>query len=355
MTRNPKSKLLRAGLFLAATLLAFQPGAQAEEIRVAGSGGSLAEVVGRLFDKPFTAETGITVVPLATTDRLSALRAQMLAGNTTWDVTELSGFDYTAASKQGWLLPLDWEKIDPHNLIAKEVRYPDAIPYTAFSHLLGYRTDKAPPGREVTSWADFWDVKAFPGPRGMFDGPNYNLEFALLADGVPKDKLYEVLRTPAGVDRAFRKMDAIKDSVVLWWKSNGQAQQALSDGEVYYVTNANGRFKVAADQGLPVKIVWNGGAALLGYWGVVKGTKHQEAAMKYLSFFVGSPQRAADFTKAIAYPMLVKGTLDLLTPAQQASLPTYPANRVGQFTYDDAFWVENSAKINQRWLEWKLR
>jgi putative spermidine/putrescine transport system substrate-binding protein len=346
---------LRNGVLAAMVATTFSFGARAEEIQVAGSGGSLAEVISRIFDKPFTAETGIDVVALATTDRLAALRAQMAAGNTTWDVTEFSGFDYIGASRQGWLIPLDWSKIDPKNLVPTELRYPDAVPYTAFAHVLGYRTDKAPAGKEMTGWKDFWDTKAFPGPRGMQDTPNYNLEFALLADGVPKENLYEMLKTPEGIDRAFKKMDAIKESVVLWWKSNGQAQQALNDGEVFYTTNANGRFKVAADQGLPVKIVWNGGAAVLGYWAAVKGTKHQDAAMKYLSFWMSSPERAAEFTKAIAYPMVLKGMVDLLPPEIQQTLPTYPKNRELQFTYSNEFWVDNISKINQRWLEWKLK
>ena len=52
---------------------------------------------------------------------------------------------------------------------------------------------------------DYWDAKKFPGPRGMYNAPTYILEFALIADGVPKDKLY-----PLDVPRAFKSLDRIK-------------------------------------------------------------------------------------------------------------------------------------------------
>src|SRR3546814_1178814 len=51
-----------------------------------------------------------------------------------------------------------------------------------------------------TSWADFWDVKKFPGKRGMRKGARYNLEFALMADGVAPGDVYKTLSAPEGVE-----------------------------------------------------------------------------------------------------------------------------------------------------------
>ena len=42
--------------------------------------------------------------------------------------------------------------------------------------------------------------------------PRYNLEMALMADGVPAEDVYKVLATKEGVDRAFKKLDNIKGS-----------------------------------------------------------------------------------------------------------------------------------------------
>ena len=43
------------------------------------------------------------------------------------------------------------------------------------------------------------------------------LEMALMGDGVPAEEVYDLLGTEAGVQRAFAKLDTIKDHVV-WWE-----------------------------------------------------------------------------------------------------------------------------------------
>src|SRR3546814_3337450 len=58
-----------------------------------------------------------------------------------------------------------------------------------YSTVLAYRTD-AFEGREAPkSWADFWNVKDFPGRRAIRRHPFDTVEEALLADGVPGDKV----------------------------------------------------------------------------------------------------------------------------------------------------------------------
>jgi putative spermidine/putrescine transport system substrate-binding protein len=53
-------------------------------------------------------------------------------------------------------------------------------------------------------------VRRFPGPRSLRNHPVDNLEFALLADGAAMDKLY-----PIDMDRAFRKLDEIRQHVAV--------------------------------------------------------------------------------------------------------------------------------------------
>src|SRR2546425_227843 len=74
--------------------------------------------------------------------------------------------------------------------------------------LLTYSTKAYAQGRAPLSWPDFWDAKKFPGPRGYYNAPTYSLEFALIADGAPKDKLY-----PLDVPRALKSLDRIKPDV----------------------------------------------------------------------------------------------------------------------------------------------
>ena len=74
----------------------------------------------------------------------------------------------------------------------------------------------------------------------MRRSPVVNLEFALMGDGVPVDEVYALLDTDAGIARAFRKLDTIKDDIV-WWEAGAQPPQMLADGEVAMSTAYNGR------------------------------------------------------------------------------------------------------------------
>ena len=345
---------LRIRLAAIAVALPIALPAAAQDITVAGSGGSLAEIITSVFDEPI-AQDGINVTAVASSERISALRAMMAAGNPIWDVSELSGSEYPVVSQSGWLEPIDWATFDPDGAIPESERLPDAVPYVSFSVVLGVRTDKLPEGRTMEGWTDFWDAEAFPGPRGLRDTPEQNLEYALLADGVAAEELYSVLATSEGQDRAFAKLDEIKPHVDLWWTSGAQPIQALSDGEVFYTTGFNGRFTVLAGEGVPVEIVWDGGALLKAYLGVIKGTDQKEAAMRYLAYIVTDAERAAEFAMAIPYPGFTNGLYDHIPEDARSDMPTFPANLDVQFVYDDDFWAQNRDVLTERWQGWLLQ
>ena len=345
----------RTYLTTAALVLALgAPQAIAETLRISQSGGSLQDITDRIFNIPFTEETGIEIENLATTDRMAGLKAQFAAGEVVWDVVELSGADYAIGVKEGYFEPIDWAVVDPDDVIPDEVQFEYAVPAVNFAHVYGYRIDKMPEGKTPSGWGDFFDTEAFPGPRSMRDGPYYNLEAALIADGVDPTEVYDVLSTDEGIDRAFAKLDTIKDDVTVWWKSNGQAQQALSDGEVWLSTNANGRFKAVADTGVPVAIAWEDGISLMGFTGIVKGTPVRDAAMKYVSYYITGPERSAEFASVISYPLFTRGAIELIPEETRPWLPTYPANAEQMWIYSDQFWADNLDALSERWVEWKL-
>jgi len=325
MTFN-RVKLLPA-LGLAMAIVA-GPAAMAEEtLNVAGSGGGLAQVIKGVFDDPFTAATGIKINALATSNRASALKAMMAAGRTTWDISELNPIDYATASLSGWLMPLDWARIDPDNMLPANAKLTAAGISATYSTILAVRTDKLPDGKTMRSWADFWDVETFPGPRAQQNQPIDNLEFALLADGVAPGDIYTVLATPEGIDRAFAKLDEIKPHVVAWWTAGAQPVQMLSDGEVDYTS---------------------------AWLAIIKGTEKQEIAEQYLRFFLTDPKRAAQFVSMVPYPPLVNGLYDEIDPVKGKILPTHPDNVAGQFVTDAVFWGQNLSAIKERWQEWIL-
>jgi hypothetical protein len=80
------------------------------------------------------------------------------------------------------------------------------------------------------------------------------LEAALLADGVPRDKLY-----PLDVDRAFKKLEEIKPNITVWWTSGGQSAQLLHDGEVDMTMIWNGRASAVMKDDPDVAFTFNDG------------------------------------------------------------------------------------------------
>ena len=97
------------------------------------------------------------------------------------------------------------------------------VPQILYDTLFAYNTTAFPNGGPETI-ADIWDLKKFPGTRALEKIPQKNLEWALIADGVSPDKVYDVLATKEGQDRAFKKLDEIKDHVI-WWTAGAQPPQ----------------------------------------------------------------------------------------------------------------------------------
>ena len=342
-----------AALTLGATLASGAAWAEGS-ITYAGSGGGLAQVMKGVYDDPFTAETGIAVNALATSDRASALKAMQVAGKVNWDVTELNPIEYATASLSGWLEPLDWAAIDPTGALPDEAKLPDAGIAATFSTIMAVRTDQLPDGKQMTSWADFWDVEGFPGGRALQNQPIDNLEFALIADGVAPSDVYTVLATQEGQDRAFAKLDEIKPHITAWWTAGAQPVQMLSDGEVAYTSAWNGRITKLASEGVPVEINWNGGGIKASYVAIVKGSEQVEAGQQFISYVMTSPERAAQFASMVPYPGMVKGLYDHIPAEKGVMMPTHPDNVNSQFVTDAVFWGKHLGDLKERWEDWIL-
>ncbi|MTI17480.1 ABC transporter substrate-binding protein [Rhodobacteraceae bacterium RKSG542] len=325
-----------------------------ESITYAGAGGGLAQVMKTVFDDPFAEQTGVAVNALATSDRVSALKAMQVAGRVTWDVSELNPIEYATASLSGWLQPLDWAVIDPLGVLPPEAKLPDAGIAATFSTVLAIRTDKLPEGKTMNSWADFWDVETFPGGRALQNQPIDNLEFALIADGVAPADVYSVLSTEEGQDRAFAKLDEIKPHITAWWTAGAQPVQLLSDGEVDYSSAWNGRITKLAEQGIPVEINWNGGGIKGSYVAIIKGSQKIKASQDYISFLMTDARRSAKFASMVPYPGMVNGLYEHLEADTGSNLPTHPDNVTAQFVTDAVFWGKNLSALKERWEDWIL-
>ncbi len=226
-----------------------------------------------------------------------------------------------------------------------------------FSHIIAYDETKFPE-KKPTTLADFFDVKNFPGKRGMRKtSPKINLEMALRADGVPGDQVYQTLSTKEGVARAFKKLDSIKNDVI-WWEPGSQPPQLLADGQVTMTTAYNGRiFDAQIAEGKPFVIIWDGQLQELDVFTIVKGTKNLEAAQQFVAFATDT-QRLADQAQWIAYGPARKSSLALVGKYHgkdvdmKPHMPNAPENSTNAIQIDFLWWADHQEELNQRWSAW---
>ena len=336
---------------LGAFLLVNLPGVlQAAEEKIVvfnSSGGSLDEAQRRVFSDPFEKETGIKVIHTAPTN-FAKLKAMVESGNVEWDITELPPRDMVRSVKLGYLEPIDYTVVDKSKLIP-EAGLQYALGGGFYTTILAYNVNKFPKGKHPQTWAEFWDVKKFPGRRSLRNSPADTLEIALLADGVAPDKIY-----PLDVDRAFKSLDKIKPHIAVWWTVGAQPAQFLTDKEVDLITSWNGRITDIQRKGAPVEIEWNQGILNLSYYGVVKGAKHKANSMKYMAFRQRA-DRQAEWIKAMPYPGGNKEIFKYVDAELAKVLPTYPEHLKKAVKVNFEWWLENADKVQERWSAWMLK
>jgi putative spermidine/putrescine transport system substrate-binding protein len=314
-------------------------------------GGAYEEAVVKTIFEPFTKATGTEVVKVPAT--LGKVLAMFESGNLELDVVDMGELGMLSLSQKGALEKLDykaWKLTNPEDFDAG-VRRDDMIADLYFSSVLGYNTQTFPTGKHPRSWAEFWDLKKFPGPRMLADIASgaADLEFALLADGVPKDKLY-----PIDIDRAFKSLDRVRPAIRKFWDTGALSAQMLNDKEVVAGSIWNGRLQAVADKGAPLAIEWNEAMLQVQYWGILKGAKNLADAQRFLEFAC-QPKIQADFAQFIPYGPPNRAAFKHIPAARAAQLPSSPEYKAKAFLQDGKWWADNRPKVSERWSQWLLQ
>jgi putative spermidine/putrescine transport system substrate-binding protein len=351
------SSLTVAGLFAASAV------AQADSITAVSWGGAYTKSQIEAYHKPYTKKTGVTINSEDYSGGLAEIKAQVEAGNVTWDLVDLELSDVVRGCDEGLLeeLPLDALPAAPDGTPASKdfldgTLHECGVATIIWSTIYAYDKTKFPGGGPQTM-ADFFDTKKFPGKRAMRKGPKPNLEFALMADGVPAAEVYEVLSTPAGVDRAFAMLDKIKADV-LWWEAGAQPPQMLADGEVAMATAYNGRiFNAIATENKPFEIVWDGQVWDIDLWSIPKGSKNKDAAIEFIKYSTDT-QRLADQAAWISYGPARQSSIPLIGKHAEAGIemgvhmPTAPDNFKNALQNDFEWWADHQDELNERFNAW---
>jgi len=331
-----------AGGILAAIMVA--PPAAAQQLTIVSFGGSYQEGQSKALFQPAAKALGITIKEETYTG-IADLRLKVKAGAVTWDIVTSGSGTAARAGVEGILEKLDYKVIDVSSFLPGT--YQDyCVGGDVFSTVLAWNT-KTYGEKGPQSWADFWDVKKFPGKRAYRKAVPGAIEPALMADGVPPEKVYEVLSAPGGIERAINRIKELKSHIAVWWSSGAQHAQLMKDGEVDMVTGWNGRFDVVAKDGAKVAYTFN--QALLDYdcYAIAKGAPNKDLAMKFLAE-ISKPQYQAEFTKYITYGPTNRKAYDLGTiePTYAKRLPSYPDNAAKQLIIDLDWYIKFEEKAS---------
>lgn len=284
------------------------------------------------------------------------------AGRVDWDTAFIQASIFPSMDEVGMFLPIDYNLWDTESIegIPNSIRLKSAVPVVASAMAMAYDKrgfeDNGP-----KSWADFWNVKSFPGPRSLIQLPanaKNNLVFGLVADGVEKSDIWPL--TDDKIDRALKKLDEIRPHITKWW-TPGQQPQLLISREVAMTSCTDGPGNSAIRQGAPIQLVWNGAYVNYTYWTVLKGGPNNDNAQKLLAF-VNRAAIAADFTVRTGYPGANMNQLKYL-PSDQVSLLSINPENASQVVHEESAWLAakrpdgktNLEHIGERWLAWRVQ
>ena len=201
--------------------------------------------------------------------------------------------------------------------------------------------------------ADFFDVTKFHGRRALSRASaKYNLEMALLADGVAPGDVYKTLESPEGLDRAFAKLKALHP---IWAHDSVGALEWLKDGQAVMVTALNGDVANLKDY-VPGGMIWDHQLYEMDAFGIPAGDPNKKRALDYI-FYATASVPLAGVSSWVPFGPARHSSLPLVKAnpetgqAMAPLLPTAPGNFRNAFAVDDGWWLVNGAGIAPRWQE----
>jgi putative spermidine/putrescine transport system substrate-binding protein len=317
------------------------PDLKGKELRLVTYGGTFLENYKKSVIDPFAEETGVkvTIDDTCCDKQPTALKAGQYGG------------DVLYGQDRGVLL--NWKKqglleADPAVLemqtkagVAEELRDDTVVPVSLYAYIIAAKKGLKVPA----NWTEFWDTKAFPGPRALTSvSPQPILEAALMADGAAADSLY-----PLDVDRAFNKIAELRKQTRVRFATTGAEQiQFLATGESNYSLVYSNRAYEALRDGVGIGVSFGQQLSETVCASLLKGAKNKEAALAFIEYSL-RPDVQAAFAEASGLSPTVDGA-DAKIPADIAKqLPTSADNTATAVSIDDQYWMDNNDKLFKRW------
>lgn len=293
--------------------------------------------------EPFQRLTGATVRAVRTD--LDELRRQVNQGEVLWSVCDVPADEVLPLANAGIIAAIDYARIDSATLFPG-LRMDHGVGASLFATVLSYRTDAWDEPIQPNNWSDCWDLETFPGLRGFQESPVGTLEFALLADGVEIFDLY-----PLDTDRAFQKLERIREHVVLWWRQGAQPTQMVAVGDVQIVSAWHNRILGLRDEGAAVDFQWRGSAVNGDSWVIPNGAPEPDVALDFINFAT-RPEVCAAFSRLFPFGPTNRQAFSLLDDDLADHLPDAPGHRGEQFTINFDWWFRNREVVQTEFDEW---
>ena len=309
------------------------------------------------FDKhifsDFTKDTGIKVESVAEPTGeawLVQLEQAARAGMAPADVSMMAQGPMLRGQRNELWMPLDLKQIPNSKFLLNQHvhKYPDGrvdgIGAVSWYITLVSNTNvfKDAP----TSWADMWqaDKKNKLGLLALASN-----SFLLEITAKTFFGGYDVLNTKEGILKVLNKLAEIKPNVKLWYRDEGQFQQALQSGEIpmgqYYHDVAG----LAAADGHPVRSTFpeEGGVLDSGSWAVSKASKMSKEAHTFINYMC-QPQIQAKLSRKVGTAPTVRRDATDLTDAEFSSVSSDIPPIIPRY---DLYTGELSDWVNQKWTE----
>lgn len=320
----------------------------ADELTVISFGRADQDALSKAYFGPFQTQTGIEVKSLSYEGETTELDRMVKAGSPDWDVVQVESRALQLGCEQGLFEKLDYGKIGNQSDLIPAAVSNCGVGIFTWSMALAYDADRikgAP-----TTWADLWNLKKYPGKRGLRRSAKYTLEIALLADGVAPDRVYEVLATPQGVDRAFKKLDQIK-SDILWWEAAPQPATYLAAGNFVMTSAYTLWFEPGRRKKPSFRLVWDESLYDVDSWAIPKGTPRASDAYRFIAF-ASRPEQQKVLSDTLAYGPTNRKAVQLLDAQRAGAIPSAGVNLKHALKVDTEFWILHAEELERRFDQW---
>lgn len=348
---------------LLASVVAVTTAAQAE-VNIVSWGGAYTASQQKAYQDTYKDPDSINFINY--NGGLGEVRTQVESGNVTWDIVDVLPHEGRVGCDEGLFEELDRSvfKPAPDGTSMEDdmmIQLPNdcVVPQIFWSYVPFYQEGTFK-GEQPTTIADFFNVKKFPGKRGIHTWPNALIEMALAADGVAIKDIYKVMSTDEGIDRAFKMLDKIKNDAV-FWSAGSKPLELVQSGEVSMALAYNGRVGAAMlSEGAKFVPVWDGQVLEEEWLVLMKGAPHRKEAIDFLVHASTTESQALQ-AKYINYGPMRASAFDIMKKGEpwfhngkniMEHMPNRPEVMARTIVANPEWWADYGDSVAERYTAW---